>query len=59
MEHLLELLLKNLFNIYLANQTSPILLNKYKDVRVNDAKTNATGPLVKIAKPRNNHAEMH
>ena len=26
---------------------------------VNVAKTNATGPLVKIAKPKNDHAEIH
>ena len=30
-----------------------------KDVIVNIAKTNATGPLVKIARPKNTHAEMH
>ena len=29
------------------------------DVIVNVAKANATGPLVKIANPKNNHAEMH
>ena len=32
-------------------------INK-KDVIVNVAKTNATGPLVKIAKPKNTQAEM-
>ena len=30
-----------------------------KDVIVKNAKTNATGPLVKIASPKNTHAEMH
>ena len=30
-----------------------------KDVIVNVAKTNATGPLVKIASPKNTHAEIH
>ena len=33
-------------------------INK-KDVRVKVAKRNATGPLVKIANPKNIHAEMH
>ena len=33
-------------------------LNK-KDVIVNNAKTNATGPLVKIPNPKNTQAEMH
>ena len=33
-------------------------LNK-KDVIVNNARTNATGPFVKIAKPKNTHAEIH
>ena len=41
-----------------SNVSQFFWLNK-KDVIVNNAKTNATGPLVKIAKPKNTHAEIH
>ena len=44
--------------ILLSNVFQFFWLNK-KDVIVNNAKTNATGPLVKIANPKNTQAEMH
>ena len=43
-------------NLYLLDTDK--FTNK-KDVMVNVARTNATGPLVKIANPKNTHAEMH
>ena len=44
------ILLSNIFQFFWLNK---------KDEIVKNAKTNATGPLVKIANPKNTQAEMH